>query len=313
MAQHVRSNDFIDMYSQVDQGSSAWQSLPLSVGSTFEWDSKSQYIRRPRPEPSQSDPCVISKARVLVKLGDAVTTDHISPVGAIAPESPAGRYLFAQGVSKGHLNTFGARRGNHEVMLRGTFDNPRLENRFLNGQRGNMAVGPDGETLLTVFEAANAFGDAGIDTVICAGHSYGSGSARDWAAKGTAALGVRAVIAGSFERIHRTNLILCGVLPLVLPEGVNWEKLNLSPKDEISLASIERLCPDGPVQLGLDRANGTSQEIVVRCAIRTDQELDLYMARGVMSACRSAMQSTARAQHSDAAELRSDPKRSLFV
>lgn len=313
VALHVRSDDFKDVYRQVDQGSSAWQNLPVSVGSTFEWDSQSLYIRRPRSEPSQGDPCAISKARVLLHLGDAVTTDHISPVGAINPESPAGRYLLRQGVSKGHLNTFGARRGNHEVMLRGTFDNPRLENRFLNGQRGNMALGPDGETVLPAFEAADAFGHAGMDTVICAGHAYGSGSARDWAAKGTAGLGVRAVIACSFERIHRTNLILCGVLPLVLPEGVDWETLKLSPKDEISLTPIGHLQPDGPVRLCLDRVDAPVKEIVVRCAIRTDQELDLYMARGVMSACRRAMQSTARAEQSDAAELRSDPKRSLFV
>lgn len=313
VARHVRSSDFKDAYRHVDEGNKEWQSLSLSVGSTFEWDRQSHYIRRPRSETPKSDQCVISKARVLLKLGDAVTTDHISPVGAISPDSPAGLYLLGQGVSHDHLNTFGARRGNHEVMLRGTFDNPRPENLFLTGQRGNKTFGPDGEIDWTVFEAADAFRRAGTETVICACHAYGSGSARDWAAKGTAGLGVRAVIAGSFERIHCTNLILCGVLPLVLPEGFNWETLPLSAKDEISLTPIGHQRPDGPVRLGLDRANGRSQEIVVRCAIRTDQELDLYMARGVMAACRTTMQSKARAEHPDAAELRRDPNRSFFV
>ncbi|MCC4242084.1 aconitate hydratase AcnA [Thalassospira povalilytica] len=296
LERHVKQDDFHDVYRLIDEGSKEWKELYSPCGSTFEWDDSSLYIRRPpivAPETSQIN---VINARVLLKLGDSITTDHISPVGAIDPESTAGRYLRDLGLHLDDLNTYGARRGNHEVMLRGTFANPRLANQFLPDRHGGWAIGPDGETAYEVYTAAEKYTRAKIPTVICAGHSYGTGSARDWAAKGTAGLGVKAVIARSFERIHRTNLILCGVLPVTLPPELEWDALTLSAIDEISLVPEGSLKPDGQIRMTIHRPCGASDQYMTKCAIRTVKELSLYLNGGVLAACHMHMLERAEAK-----------------
>jgi aconitate hydratase len=191
----------------------------------------------------------ISGARVLVMLGDSVTTDHISPAGAIRPDSPAGKYLVEHGVDRREFNSYGARRGNHEVMVRGTFANVRLRNQLVPGSEGTWTVHlPDGEET-TIFDAAMRYRDEGVPTVVIAGKEYGSGSSRDWAAKGPNLLGVRAVIAESYERIHRSNLLMMGVLPLQFLPGENPESLGLAGREEFSIVGID---------------NGDASEVTVR-------------------------------------------------
>src|SRR5690606_24802863 len=214
----IGATGFSTAYSDVFAGDERWQSLPTPTGDTFEWDAESTYVRKPpyfdgmerEPKPVRD----IVGARVLAKLGDSVTTDHISPAGAIKPDSPAGRYLAERGVPRHEFNSYGSRRGNHEVMIRGTFANIRLRNQLVPGVEGGYTINFLTGEQTTIYDAAMAYQEAGVPLVVLAGTEYGSGSSRDWAAKGTALLGVKAVIAESFERIHRSNLIGMGVLPL---------------------------------------------------------------------------------------------------
>ena len=224
IAQAINSEMFGDSYKDVFAGDERWQSLPTPEGNTFEWDENSTYVRRPpyfdgmpdEPTPVED----IDGARVLLKLGDSVTTDHISPAGAIKKDSPAGRYLAEHGVEQRDFNSYGSRRGNHEVMIRGTFANIRLRNQLAPGTEGGVTRDfTAGGEVTSVFEASENYIAAGIPLVVLAGKEYGSGSSRDWAAKGTSLLGVKAVIAESYERIHRSNLIGMGVIPLQYPAG----------------------------------------------------------------------------------------------
>ena len=223
MASAVGASMFERAYADVFAGDERWRSLPTPAGETFAWDPESTYVRKPpyfdgmTREPA---PVVdIAGARVLAKLGDSVTTDHISPAGAIKADSPAGHYLAEHGVERADFNSYGSRRGNHEVMIRGTFANIRLRNQLVPGVEGGFTVNHLTGERTTIFDAAPQYAQAGVPLVILAGKEYGSGSSRDWAAKGTALLGVRAVIAESYERIHRSNLIGMGVLPLQYPDG----------------------------------------------------------------------------------------------
>src|SRR3954454_209621 len=219
----IASEMFSKDYADVFAGDERWQGLPTPEGATFEWDPDSTYVRKPPYfEGMQTEPSPVTDiagARVLLKLGDSVTTDHISPAGAIKADSPAGKYLSEHGVDRRDFNSYGSRRGNHEVMIRGTFANIRLRNQLAPGTEGGVTrdFTRDGE-VTTVYEASESYAAAGIPLVVLAGKEYGSGSSRDWAAKGTALLGVRAVVAESFERIHRSNLIGMGVLPLQFPD-----------------------------------------------------------------------------------------------
>jgi aconitate hydratase len=227
----LASEMFRTAYGQVFDGDDLWRNLPVAAGGAYEWSDTSTYVRRPpyfdgMPE-APAALTDIEGARALALLGDSVTTDHISPAGAIHPDSPAGRWLVEHGVERADFNSYGSRRGNHEVMIRGTFANVRIRNQLAPGTEGGVTVHqPSGEQT-SIFEAAERYRSEGVPLVVLAGKEYGSGSSRDWAAKGTALLGVRAVVAESFERIHRSNLIGMGVLPLQLAEGATLASLGL--------------------------------------------------------------------------------------
>jgi aconitate hydratase len=223
----------------------------------------------------------IRGARVLAVLGDSVTTDHISPAGTIRPDSPAGRWLIGQGVDPADFNSYGARRGNHEVMIRGTFANVRLRNHLAPGTEGGVTLHlPDGEQM-TIFEAAQRYAGEGVPLVVLAGAEYGSGSSRDWAAKGTALLGVRAVIARSFERIHRSNLIGMGVVPLQFADGESVESLGLTGREVFEVSGLGGLAPGQPVPHQLTVA-ADGREFRVRVRIDTPKEADYLHHGGIL-------------------------------
>jgi aconitate hydratase len=295
----IESEMFTTDYSDVFAGDERWQSLATPTGNTFEWDPESTYVRKPpyfdgmQPEPQPVQD--ISGARVLAQLGDSVTTDHISPAGAIKADSPAGKYLTEHGVQRKDFNSYGSRRGNHEVMIRGTFANIRLRNQLVPGVEGGFTrVFLDGQGAqrgepTTIYQAAMAYQAAGVPLVILAGKEYGSGSSRDWAAKGTALLGVRAVIAESYERIHRSNLIGMGVLPLQFPEGESAESLGLTGEETFDITGVVGLNEgetprevtvraDGTESSG--RASGTTFQ--ARLRIDTPGEADYYRNGGIM-------------------------------
>jgi aconitate hydratase len=241
----VTAEMFANDYADVFAGDEAWRSLPTPEGDTFQWDPESTYVRKPpyfdgmpaEPAPVED----ITGARTLAMLGDSVTTDHISPAGSIKADSPAGKYLREHGIDRRDFNSYGSRRGNHEVMIRGTFANIRLRNQLVPGTEGGVTKNHlTGETT-TIYDASRAYIDAGIPLVVLAGKEYGSGSSRDWAAKGTMLLGVRAVIAESYERIHRSNLIGMGVLPLQYPDGENAQSLGLTGAETFDITGITRL------------------------------------------------------------------------
>jgi aconitate hydratase len=243
IASSVQREMFARTYADVYEGDETWRSLATPAGDQYAWDPASTYVRQPpyfeglRLEPEQvSD---IHGARCLVSLGDSVTTDHISPAGAIRPDSPAGRYLIEHGVERADFNSYGSRRGNHEVMVRGTFANVRLRNLLVPGSEGTWTKHfPSGEET-TIFEASERYLSEGTPLVVLAGQEYGTGSSRDWAAKGPKLLGVRAVIAESYERIHRSNLLMMGILPLVYLDGENRESLGLTGEEVFSIEGLD--------------------------------------------------------------------------
>ncbi|HEY3292229.1 MAG TPA: aconitate hydratase AcnA [Candidatus Nanopelagicaceae bacterium] len=281
----ISSSMFTKDYSSVFDGDHRWKSLATPTGNTFEWDAKSTYVRKPPyfdGMPAQPQPVKdIKGARVLAILGDSVTTDHISPAGNIRGDSPAGKYLTEHGVDRKDFNSYGSRRGNHEVMIRGTFANIRLKNLLLDGVEGGFTRNfLDGGAQSTIYDASMAYQEAGIPLVILAGKEYGSGSSRDWAAKGTALLGVRAVIAESFERIHRSNLIGMGVLPLQFNEGDTAASLGLDGSETFSISGIEALNTGATPQQVSVTANGKTFTAKVR--IDTPGEADYYRHGGIM-------------------------------
>ena len=281
----ISSEMFTKDYATVFEGDHRWKSLATPTGKTFEWDPKSTYVRKPpyfEGMPRNPVPVTdIASARVLAVLGDSVTTDHISPAGNIKVDSPAGKYLAEHGIERGDFNSYGSRRGNHEVMIRGTFANIRLKNLLLDGVEGGFTKNflADGE-VSTIYDASIAYQSKNIPLVILAGKEYGSGSSRDWAAKGTALLGVKAVIAESFERIHRSNLIGMGVLPLQFLPGENPKALGLNGSEEFSITGITEL-NNGitPKQVTVS-ANGKSFQAIVR--IDTPGEADYFRHGGIM-------------------------------
>ncbi|MSX63032.1 MAG: aconitate hydratase AcnA, partial [Actinobacteria bacterium] len=281
----ISSEMFTKDYASVFDGDHRWKSLDTPTGNTFEWDSESTYVRKPpyfdgmpaNPAPVQD----ISGARVMAILGDSVTTDHISPAGNIKADSPAGAYLSAHGVDRKDFNSYGSRRGNHEVMIRGTFANIRLKNLLLDGVEGGFTKNfLNGGVQETIYDASMAYQSAGVPLVILAGKEYGSGSSRDWAAKGTALLGVRVVIAESFERIHRSNLIGMGVLPLQFNPGDTAASLGLTGSETFSVSGISALNTGGVPKEVTVKADSITFTAKVR--IDTPGEADYYRHGGIM-------------------------------
>jgi len=276
----VQSDMFRKSYGEVFEGDERWKALDTPTGATFAWDPDSTYVRRPsffeqlprEPEPIGD----IEGARVLAKLGDSVTTDHISPAGAIKRGSPAAEYLESHGVKPAEFNSYGSRRGNHEVMVRGTFANIRLRNQLAPGTEGGVTRFMPGGEEMTIYEAAMKYAEGGAPLVVLAGKEYGSGSSRDWAAKGTKLLGVKAVIAESFERIHRSNLVGMGVLPLQFREGENAESLGLTGEEEYSITGIG----DGSAREVTVRAG--DKEFTARVRIDTPKEVEYYNHGGIL-------------------------------
>jgi len=275
-----------ESYADVCAGDEQWQSLPTPEGEIFDWDADSTYVRKPPyfdgmpAEPAPVDD--ITGARVLLKLGDSITTDHISPAGSIKPDSPAGRYLSEHGVERRDYNSYGSRRGNHEVMIRGTFANIRLRNQLAPETEGGLTrdfTAPD-EPITTVYEASEHYLAAGTPLVVLAGKEYGSGSSRDWAAKGTALLGVKAVIAESYERIHRSNLIGMGVLPLQFPDGESADSLGFTGEETFDIIGITELNDGRTPKAVKVNAGEISFDALVR--IDTPGEADYYRNGGIM-------------------------------
>jgi aconitate hydratase len=286
MLKAVRQEMFRNTYAQVFEGDQRWKTLPVPRGERYNWDD-STYIRNPpffegitlQPVPPRD----IIGARVLALLGDSVTTDHISPAGSIPADSPAGKYLIAHGVPPRDFNSYGARRGNHEVMMRGTFANIRLKNQLAPGTEGGWTVLLPSSDVTTIYDASVTYREQGVPLRVIAGKEYGSGSSRDWAAKGTLLLGVKAVLAESFERIHRSNLVNMGVLPLQFKDGHNAATLKLTGRETYEIVGMaDSLKPAGDVRVRAIDADGTVKELTAIARIDTPEELVAYRHGGIL-------------------------------
>jgi aconitate hydratase len=293
----VRPEQFQRQYAGALEGDEEWKKLRVPEGKLYAWDDRSTYVKRPpffedmSREPAP--PTDVHGARVLAVLGDSVTTDHISPAGNISKKSPAARYLMELGVQPADFNSYGARRGNHEVMMRGTFANIRIKNALLGGEEGpetlHLAgpVGgqpqPPGSARMSIYDAAMKYAEEKVPLVILAGAEYGTGSSRDWAAKGTKLLGVRAVIAKSFERIHRSNLVGMGVLPLEYAPGQGADTLGLTGRERFDIAGVSRdLAPGKKLEVVATADDGSKKTFTVTCRIDTPNEVDYYQHGGIL-------------------------------
>ena len=277
---------FREQYGRVFDGDDNWKNVPAPSGLTYQWDELSTYIKKPPYFDHMADPrqpvSDMRALRVLALLGDSVTTDHISPAGSIPKDTPAGRYLMAQGVEPKDFNSYGARRGNHEVMVRGTLANIRLRNQLAPGTEGGWTVHlPDGEPM-SIYDASMLYQRDGVPLVILAGKEYGSGSSRDWAAKGVALLGVRAVIAESFERIHRTNLVGMGVLPLQYRAGESAASLGLTGKEVFHIEGVRAAIESGGEAVVRAVGDGSEKHFQVVVRVDTPQEVAYYRNGGIL-------------------------------
>ena len=287
MLKAVKSEMFRSKYAVVFDGDERWRTLPVPTGDRFAWDEDSTYIRNPpffegltlEPTP----PSDITGARVLAMLGDSVTTDHISPAGSIPADSPAGKYLISKGVPPRDFNSYGARRGNHEVMMRGTFANIRLRNQLAPGTEGGWTTLLPDDQVATIYDASVAYCERGVPLIVLAGAEYGSGSSRDWAAKGTLLLGVKAVIAESFERIHRSNLVNMGILPLRFKDGHNAASLKLTGREVFEIIGMgATLAPAADVRVRATAFDGTVTEFLAIARIDTPEELEAFRHGGIL-------------------------------
>ncbi|MGC9329630.1 MAG: aconitase family protein, partial [Candidatus Hinthialibacter sp.] len=279
---------FISEYSKAAEGGDEWKSIEVSGGLTFQWDDESAYVKKPpyfegmslETAPVQD----IRGARILAILGDSVTTDHISPAGSIKTDGHAGLYLQQKGVKPQDFNSFGSRRGNHEIMMRGTFANIRLRNEMAPGTTGGVTRYMPDDLTMTIYDAAMRYIEEGTPLVVVAGKEYGTGSSRDWAAKGTRLLGVRAVIAESFERIHRSNLIGMGVLPLQFQEGETRKTMRLTGSEIVDITGLEQeIKPRMVVPIQITRPNGTVKESQLICRLDTVDENEYFKHGGILS------------------------------
>lgn len=286
VAQTVTREAFLSKYADVFKGDEKWQSVETTDSLTYDWPASSTYVRNPPyfqgMSPEAGTISNIEDAKVLAILGDMITTDHISPAGAFKDTTPAGQYLTEHQVPVREFNSYGSRRGNHEVMMRGTFANIRIKNEVLHGVEGGYAMGPDGQQT-SIYEAAMAYKAAGTPLVVFGGEQYGAGSSRDWAAKGTNLLGVKAVVAESFERIHRSNLIGMGVIPFEFPEGVTRKTLGLKGDETVSISGLEgKITPQSDVPCTITYANGDVKEIMLKSRIDTEVEIEYLENGGVL-------------------------------
>ncbi|EOC0110560.1 aconitate hydratase AcnA [Cronobacter sakazakii] len=284
--QEVSTDMFRKEYAEVFEGTEEWRSIQVQASDTYDWQNDSTYIRlSPFFDEMLSEPAPVQDihgARILAMLGDSVTTDHISPAGSIKADSPAGRYLQSHGVERADFNSYGSRRGNHEVMMRGTFANIRIRNEMVPGVEGGMTRLIPGNEVMSIYDAAMRYQEQGTPLAVIAGKEYGSGSSRDWAAKGPRLLGIRVVIAESFERIHRSNLIGMGILPLEFPQGVTRKTLGLTGDETLDIGDLQSLTPGATVPVTLTRANGATEVLECRCRIDTGNEMTYYRNDGIL-------------------------------
>jgi aconitate hydratase len=284
MAANIDDRMFRSRYSNVYQGDDHWRAISVEASDTYQWRAGSTYIANPpyfdgmtmTPAPIQD----IIEAKPLAILGDSITTDHISPAGSIKADSPAGTYFQEHQVSRKDFNSYGARRGNHDVMMRGTFANIRIKNEMVPGVEGGMTR--YGGQVMPIYDAAMRHKKDGTPLVIVAGKEYGTGSSRDWAAKGTNLLGVRAVITESFERIHRSNLVGMGVLPLQFCEGLSRDSLKLKGSDLYTIKDVAKIRPRQEVEVTLTREDGSQETFMTRCRIDTVNELEYFLNGGIL-------------------------------
>jgi aconitate hydratase len=282
---------FKRVYSDVYKGDAQWQGLAAPHGERYTWDDASTYVRNPpyfdKMERTPGKVTDIAGARVLAKLGDSITTDHISPAGSIKKDSPAGKYLLDKGVPAADFNSLGARRGNHEVMMRGTFANIRLRNQMAPGTEGGVTRHVPSGDVMSIFDASVKYANEGVPLVVLAGKEYGSGSSRDWAAKGPKLLGVRMVIAESYERIHRSNLVGMGILPLEYKSGDNADSLGLNGDEIFGVSGLPAMLDSNfasgrKIKVTAKRADGTSKEFECTVRIDTPQEIQYYKNDGIL-------------------------------
>jgi aconitate hydratase len=276
---------YTKQYANVYTGNEQWNEVEVPEGDLFEWDPDSTYIQEPSffkdLDPDAADVEDIIGARVLVRVGDSVTTDHISPAGAIPSRMPAGQYLIEKGVDSRNFNSFGSRRGNHEVMVRGTFGNIRLRNQLVEKEGGYTVHLPDGEET-TIYDAAMKYQEEGVPLVVLAGKEYGTGSSRDWAAKGSFLLGVKAVIAESFERIHRSNLIGMGILPVQYADGENAESLGLTGHESFDIASLSDVEAGAELTVKATSDDGETKEFKVKARVDSPVEVEYLRNGGIL-------------------------------
>ncbi|HIE69335.1 MAG TPA: aconitate hydratase, partial [Planctomycetes bacterium] len=288
IAENISRELFVERYADVFNGDASWRAIDAAGGLTYAWNDQSTYVRNPpyfegmdkTPKPITD----IEGAHILGLFGDKITTDHISPAGSIKPASPAGEYLTEHHVKVADFNQYGTRRGNHEVMMRGTFANIRIKNHMAKDENGNVKEGgytvhyPSGEQM-PIYDAAMRYKEEGVPLVVFAGVEYGNGSSRDWAAKGTNLLGVKAVIAQSFERIHRSNLVGMGIVPFVFEDGTSWESLGLKGDETVTINGLADIKPRQMMTAEITKADGTKLTVPIRCRIDTLDELE-YMKNG---------------------------------
>ncbi|HMA56875.1 MAG TPA: aconitate hydratase AcnA, partial [Pseudolabrys sp.] len=287
VAKNITRQMFAKKYADVFKGDANWRKISVKGGMTYDWDKKSTYVQNPpyfvgmgrHPKPLED----IVDARVLALLLDSITTDHISPAGSIKVDSPAGKYLVGHKVKPADFNQYGTRRGNHEVMMRGTFANIRIKNQMVPGVEGGVTVHYPSKQRMSIYDAAMKYKADRVPLVVFAGKEYGSGSSRDWAAKGSVLLGIRAVIAQSFERIHRSNLVGMGVMPLVFEEGTSWQTLGLKGDEQVTIRGLHgELKPHQRLIAEIVSGNGTLKRVPLICRIDTLDELDYFKNGGIL-------------------------------
>jgi aconitate hydratase len=291
IAENISRDLFKSKYADVFRGDEHWRTIKSGTGLTYGWDAKSTYVQNPpyfKGITKDARPITdIEGARILALFGDKITTDHISPAGSIKVASPAGKYLLDEGVKPADFNQYGTRRGNHEVMMRGTFANIRIKNHMVKDESGNVVEGgytihhPSGERL-SIYDAAQRYAEEGVPLVVFAGVEYGNGSSRDWAAKGTNLLGVKAVIAQSFERIHRSNLVGMGVVPFVFEPGTSWQSLGLDGSEKVTIRGLAAIRPRQTVEAEVTKADGTQFAVPLICRIDTLDEIEYFKNGGIL-------------------------------